>query len=136
PPPPGNSSSSSHVQNLASMSSSLAPRLILEPCPAGSPAWSPSRLLDGKGNANAVPSPGALPECGRNLLRTASFCQIHDGKYEPILSYRALHRHDISCKRTAFRGINTRVRRSGTLSANKGRECRATATVSSSQYVK
>src|SRR5262249_20268427 len=57
PPPPGNSSPSSHGQYLASRSSSLAPRLILEPCPAGSPAWLPSRLLVGKGNANAVPSP-------------------------------------------------------------------------------
>src|SRR5262249_15813751 len=57
PPPPGNSSPSSRAQYLASRSSSLAPRLILEPCPGGSPAWLPSRLLVGKGNANAVPSP-------------------------------------------------------------------------------
>src|SRR5262245_1790013 len=107
------------------MSSSLAPRLILEPCPADSPAWSPSRLLVGKGTANAVPSPGALPERGRNLLRTASFCQFHVVKYEHVMYYPDLHRHDISWKRTAFRGINTRVRRPGKLSANKGRECRA-----------
>src|SRR5262249_19135314 len=57
PPPPGNSSPSSRAQYLASRSSSLTPRLILEPCPAASPAWLPSRLLVGKGNANAVPSP-------------------------------------------------------------------------------
>src|SRR5262249_39816454 len=83
----------------------------------------------GKGNANAVPPLGVLPERGRNLLRTASFGQIHGGSTSRSCTTRDLPRHDISWKRTAFRGISMSVRRPGTLLANEGRECRATATV-------
>src|SRR4051812_27671926 len=78
-----------------------------------------------KGKRERCAISGSIARARRNLLRTANFGQIHVGNYDPIMKLPDLHRHDISWKRTAFRGINTRDRRPGTLSANKGRECLA-----------